>query len=72
MPKIKQIIGTEFKGNDVITYALMDDGEEASGWGKYDIGQEVEVFLHQRYNKIKFRPVKEVKASGPPLKKVQL
>lgn len=38
------------------TYALLDDGTEAVGFGcDFKVGDEVEVFFHDRYGTIKMR-----------------
>lgn len=39
------------------TYAILDDGTEASGYGKdFDLGDKVEVFYH--YEQVKMRKKK--------------
>lgn len=47
-------------GNYTLTDALMDDGTEAQAYlkkteGKFETGEKVEVFFHERFNKVKFR-----------------
>lgn len=38
------------------TMALLDNGEEASGFGGgFRVGDKVEVFLHEKYDEIKMR-----------------
>jgi hypothetical protein len=39
-----------------VTTAQMDDGQIAEGYGvNFVVGDEVEVFFHEKYNKIKMQ-----------------
>lgn len=59
MKKILRIEGVEEKMSKAgkkywRTYAILDDGTEAIGWGKdFDLGDPVEVFYHKETVKMR-------------------
>jgi len=57
--KIVQIIGVDKKENYTRTYALLDDGTEASGYGEFKENDRVIYFHHEQWDMIKM--IKEKK-----------
>lgn len=37
------------------TYALLDDGTEAAGYGRFEVGDSCEVFFEEKWNEVKMR-----------------
>ncbi len=59
MAKIVEIVGVELKkkGDDnySITHVILDDGEEATGFGEFKVGERVQRFYDDRYDKVKIK-----------------
>jgi len=55
MHRIVRILGTERRGDHTITFAILDDGTEASGVGDFEVGQAVMHWYDEQYNKIKMK-----------------
>jgi hypothetical protein len=53
MSVIVKIISVEKKGGLVITTALLDSQDKVTGVGEYSVGEEVNSFFHDQYNKAK-------------------
>lgn len=59
MRRIIEVIGVETKLKDdkpyQVTHVVLDDGEEATGYGEYRVGDLVERFYDPRYDRIKIK-----------------
>lgn len=59
MATINKIVGVEIKKKDnktfSITHVILDDGEEATGYGEFEVGEKVQRFFDERYGKIKVK-----------------
>lgn len=60
MRKIIRIVGHEerLKNNEryTITHALLEDGEEVTGWGsEFEVGDEVMTWWDEQHNKAKMK-----------------
>jgi hypothetical protein len=59
MGVIKSIIRVRDMGTYKLTDALMEDGLEATAYtpsgDEFKVGEHVETFYHEQYNKVKFR-----------------
>lgn len=47
--KVAQITGEKYE----VSHVLLEDGTEASGWGRFKVGQKVEAYFDERYNRAK-------------------
>lgn len=63
----KKLIKSAPKAQDYWkTYALLDDGTEAEGYGKnYKVGDQVEVFHDKKWDQIKMQHKGAFKRDGP-------
>lgn len=64
--KIKTILDIQEKSKfgtvHYVTYAIIADDKgnllDAYGWGKFEVGQRVEIWFDESHNKIKFKKFK--------------
>lgn len=59
MRTVVEILGVEFKkkGNKdySVTHVVLDDGEVASGWGAFEVGDKVMRWYDPQHDKVKVK-----------------
>lgn len=55
--KIIKVVYVEKHPDYTRTHVILEDGMEATGWGELEIGDEVAVFYHRKYDAIKVRKI---------------